>query len=643
MRDRLAAGAPLTTGRELVSAPSTLAQRTTLLPPRFGTSAITATGWGWLPLLSVTAASGLLLIALGYTFSRNGMPLAELLFWLGLIALSAPIAARLLTSGATRGERIGLVLVLGLALYGVKVLHDPLYFTFSDEFAQWRNVTEILTTGHLFNPNPLLPVTAFYPGLQTVTSTVSSVTGLPIFESGVVVLGAGRLVLLLGLFLFVEQASASPRLAGIATLIYMANPNFVYFGGQVAYESLALPFAMLALFLVVRRQSAAPSARVGLTLAALMAVGATVVTHHLTSIALAGLLVLWTVAAFVVRSRRDRGIGPGGIALMTCVAAIAWSLYVASAMVGYLAPVLGNAIGEFFELISGEGGGRQFFVSGGGQAAPAWEQLTGFGAVGLILLALPFGWYQIVRHHRRAVLFVALGVASLAYPGALGLRLTAAGAETSNRSSEFLFLPIGFVLATAVVGLWLRRTVNRPRIALFTALATAIFLGGVIVGWPTWGRLPGPYLVGGDTRAVENQGIEVAEWAREHLGPGNRFVSDRTNRLLLGTYGQQRPVTGYGDLIDTKALIFRSTIGETERGIVRNGRVRYLLIDRRLSEGLPAAGIYVERGELRDIGRHTEPLELSRLAKYDSMEGVDRIFDSGDIQIYDVRSLAGGS
>ena len=53
---------------------------------------------GWLPALSVTTALGLLIIATGFTFSRNGVSWAESLFWLGLIVIYAPIVMRLLSA-----------------------------------------------------------------------------------------------------------------------------------------------------------------------------------------------------------------------------------------------------------------------------------------------------------------------------------------------------------------------------------------------------------------------------------------------------------------------------------------------------------------------------------------------------------------
>jgi hypothetical protein len=165
-----------------------------------------------------------------------------------------------------------------------------------------------------------------------------------------------------------------------------------------------------------------------------------------------------------------------------------------------------------------------------------------------------------------------------------------------------------------------------------------VFIGGVIIGWARWARMPGPYLVGADTRSVEPESIEVARWSLEVLGPGNRTVSDRTNRSLLGTYGLQRPVTGYGDLVDTKSLILSPRLGPAEQEVALEGNVRYVYIDRRLSTALPLSGIYIERGELTAVGIWRVPLAADRLAKFDGLPSISRMFDSGDIQIYDIES-----
>ena len=199
--------------------------------------------WGWLPALSLTGAIGLLLVAVADTLSRSAAGQYELLFWAGLLLMIVPIAARLASSEPARRERIGLIILLGLGLYLAKVLHSPYGFTFSDELVHSYNGTRILETGRLFNANSILPVTPLYPGLETITAALASLSGLSIFGAGLVVVGIARLIAMLALFLFYEEVSGSSRLAGIAALLYATNANFLFWSAQFSYESLALPLA----------------------------------------------------------------------------------------------------------------------------------------------------------------------------------------------------------------------------------------------------------------------------------------------------------------------------------------------------------------------------------------------------------------
>jgi len=167
-----------------------------------------------------------------------------------------------------------------------------------------------------------------------------------------------------------------------------------------------------------------------------------------------------------------------------------------------------------------------------------------------------------------------------------------------------------------------------------------LFIGGAIIGWPGWARLPGPYLAAADTRSIERQGLAAAAWARDTLGPDNRLIADRTNRLLMGTFGEQRPVTNYRDQVKVANIFFAPTLGPAEIQLLERGAVRYVVVDRRLSAVLPAAAIYIERGE-PNAGQHQQPIDPAALAKFDELAAVSRVFDSGDIIIYDVGRLSG--
>jgi hypothetical protein len=617
-------------------------------------SAVPSAGpWGRLGELTLAAALGLLLVAVADTLARRDSQYASVLLWLGVVVIFAPAAFRLMSDAPIRRERLALAAVLGLALYLVKVCHSPTAFTFHDELAHLRSAQEIQRSHHLFHENPLLPITAHYPGLEIVTNAVSMLTGLSLFTSGIVILAVARIVLVLALFLLFEQISRSPRLAGVAVMAYMGNPSFLLFDGQFSYESLALPLGLLGA-LATARYARRP--RAGWLVVALLAIAATVTTHHITAYGLVGFLTLWAAL-----SSRKRPTDPMPVLVLVFAATATglWFAFVAPHTVEYLGPVLRHALSDALSLIRGSGGSRQLFTSAG-EVAPAWERALGFAATGLVVLGLPFGLRRLLRGYAGSPLALALGVAALAYPFTLGLRLTAQGAETGARAAEFLFIGVGFALALAASDGWLAGRPTRwtpvkraltwwtrasPGIAgnvgLLTATAavTVVFVGGVIIGWAHYARLPGPYEVAAGPRSIEPESVAAARWTAVVLGPDHRFATDRSNGLLIGTYGDQHPVTAVSDHVGVWRLYFPVRLDPEARRVLIQGRIRYVQVDRRLAGGLPFDGVYFESGE-PGPGDASHPLRGAALEKFDAIPDVSRIFDSGHIRVYDVRELS---
>jgi hypothetical protein len=617
-----------------------------------------AESWGWLPTLSLTSASGLLLLALADSSARLEFEWAPVLMYAGLLALFVPVAARLLSDLPWRRERIGLIVILGLSLYLVSVLRSPIAFTGFDELLHWRTAHDIIQSGHLFSQNSLLPISPLYPGLEIVTSAVIRLTGLPIFEAGILVAGVARLLLVLALFLFFEEIGGSARVGGIATLLYMTNPSFVFFDAQYSYESLALPIGVFGLFLIARRLRRHETHR-GATFASLLILGVIVVVHHLTSFAFVAFLILLAMIKFFTKQSAEDQSGLGWIVVFGIATLVAWLLLIASPVVDYLAPYTIGAVRQMIGLILNEVTVRTLFTDYAGQATPLWERAISFGSVALILLGLPWGLIQIWRRYRGrpvsqargaasltytqvveynkggSVIALALGVASLAYGVTLPLRLIPGLTEVAARSSEFLFLAIAFVLAVGPVQGWLFGVATRKRVAAVTLWAVILFLGGFILGaGPPWARLPGPYLVSADMRSIEPEGIAATNWVLAYLGPGNRVAADRINGLLMGSFGLQRPVTHISDGVDISLLYFSPDFGKAARAILVQGNIRYVVVDHRLSTGLPRLGVYFESGEPNSF-QHKTPIPPAALAKFDQVENVSRVFDSGDIVIYD--------
>jgi hypothetical protein len=79
-------------------------------------------------------------------------------------------------------------------------------------------------------------------------------------------------------------------------------------------------------------------------------------------------------------------------------------------------------------------------------------------------------------------------------------------------------------------------------------------------------------------------------------------------------------------------------VGDAERAILRQGRVHDLVADLRLTTALPELGFYFDPAEPPWSGG--APLPVAAFDKFDRTPGVSRLFDSGDIRIYDVSGLS---
>jgi hypothetical protein len=583
----------------------------------------------------VLASAGLVLVALGDDRARAGTPVGGALFWAGLLVAYLPLALLALAPGTTRRERVAILCVLTLLLSLVKVLQQGGGLTFYDEFAHWRSLLDIQRTGHLFTPNPLLAISPSYPGLESATAAVAAATGLPVAAAADVVVGAARLVLVLALFLFLERVTESPRMAAAGTVVFISNPRFVFFDDQFAYESMALGLAALVLFLEVRR-AAGDAPRIAVWALLAICAAALAVTHHATSYALLGFLVLWLLVAAVLR----RSAPPAGVAALVLAVVGIWLAVAGRPTFAYLVGGLGPPIQEVAALLQHRGGGRHLFQASNGVVQPPWQQALTLASAPLVMAALAVGLVRLWRDHRRQAPLVALALVALAYPASLGLHLVPDGGEIGNRTAEFLFAGLGAVIALTIDRVWPARSWPRARATAVAGWLSVVFSGGVLLGWPPQLILPGGYLVGADSRSVDVVSVAAATWTRGQLGAGNRFAADRTNRNLLGTYGGQDPVSDYNDGVVTAQVFLSPTFDGADLSILRQGHVRYLLVDRRLSTARPLVGVYFEDGEPAPVPAGG-PVPVSWLDKFDAVPGISCLYDSGDIRIYDLRGVLG--
>ena len=608
------------------------------------------------------------MVALGNNAAREETSGAEALFWGGLVVIYAPLAFRLLSASASRAERISLAVLLGVSLFVVKILASPTGFVRFDELGTWRATNDVLQTGHLFSANPLIVSTAGFPGLETVTAAVAQLTGLSIFHSGLIVLGVARTLLLVALFLFLERVTRSARAAGIGVAVYACNPSFLYFDSQFAYESLALPIALGMLLVAVRWSEPAtrlrPSAVNGLVGALAILAATLTVTHHMTSYALLAFLIAWTaLTALADRRARAGGAhlpavpvqpgggpagsrrrflgGPGFPTLLLAGMTIAWFAFVAgSVTIDELGKVVTGAVDSTLGLIFGGSGPKTLFA-GGGQTNTVGARALAVGSVIPLLVLIPIGLRKVWRSPYSNTLWRTLALAAVLYPVSLGMRLTLAGSETSQRASEFVFVGVAF-LAGLVISEWrwpdgwLKR--NATALAL-TAVALVVFLGGFVIGELPATRQPGPFLVGAEDRSISPQGLAAARFAAAELPAHSRILVDRPNGTLMASYGELNPVFGQIHGIPVTRVFFSKTFDRPDRRVIKDDLIDYIVVDRRLTRALPVLGYYFSSEEAGAFSR-TRPISISSLAKFRRVPKLSKIYVNGPITIYDTSGLS---
>jgi hypothetical protein len=592
--------------------------------------------------------------------SRNGQGWADVAYWPSLTSMVLIVIAAQLSAKRTARQRLGLLILLSLALYGAKVLANPIGFTYYDELSHARTALDILQSGHLLHQNPLLSISPYFPGMEIVADAISHLTGISLFASGLLAIGLSRVVLVAALYALFHEASGSHRVAGIATVVYMANPSFLYFDAGFSYESFALPLAVTALAMTLRWMRT-PAGRQTWSLGACLAivVMGLAATHHLTGYLFTAMAFALCGFALALRRWGVASRAPWAITALALASVVVWALTIATPTIEYLQPILAPAVEGVINVAAGkEGAYRAFSAAPTPESvAPLWLKVIAFASIGLILACLPFGltlaWRR--RSNPAALLLIVI---ALLYVPSLALRVAGAGVESANRSSGFIFLGIGFAIALLIVYLLEHRSLpeigwGRLRLAIpprgggkegplfrtgAITLVTVIFVGGVTVFWPPYARLPGPYLAGTDLRAVSQQGIAAARWMRGELGPQNKVLTDRTNGQLVGAYGQQNTVGGEVNELSVARPFTDSTLTRTDLIVLRGKRVAYILVDRRLSDSIPVRGWYFSSSELY-AKPYLKPIPLFKLTKFRHMRGINLIYDGGPIQIYDTREL----
>jgi hypothetical protein len=583
---------------------------------------------GHLAPIVLSTGAGLLLCSVANALSRATLAPALPIYWIGILILAVPIFYRLTSAEASTRERLTLVCLLGLSLYCVKVFRDAPLFTFSDELAHAFNANQIADHHHLFRDNPILSATPYYPGLEGAASALMKLTGVSVFTAGVLLIGVARLLLVASLFLIFQRVSGSARAGGLGVAIYAGNFNFLFWGAQFSYESLALPLLLMVMMGLAEGEAAPKQALRTWGAPVVLAMMAIVVTHHLTSYAMAALLVGLSLAYWYVH-RTWRPPNPWPFAVFGILLAALWLFVVASSTVGYLSPVLSDAVNAIGNTIGGEDKPRGLFQAGSTSVAPTplGARAVALLAVALLLAGLPFGLRVLWSKYRREPFALLFGLAAVAFFATLALRLAPAAWETANRASEFLFIGLAFVLACACVEAlrrWPQDWRIRPLIAAGIGL---VLVGGAISGWPWDSQLARPLRISNDGATISSPPLALAEWAEEL--PDGRFAASTADAGLLLVPGGKIALAGSSP--DIEDVLDEEQLAGWMVPLLRRNDIRYIAVDRREVSSDSLRGYYFSR---RDREEELRPPSVS--AKFNEVPGISRVYTNGPITVFDL-------
>ncbi len=578
--------------------------------------------------IAVTAALGLMLVAAAFTASRMGHASAswpDRCYWLGQAMIVGPAALALVSRRLTEAGTVAILLTVTVAEYLAKVCYSPLLFSYPDEMEHWRSTVNLLHSGRLFGVNYVLPISPHYPGLEEVTASLASITGLSVYDAGLIVASAAHVLFIGLLYLIFRRMSGSWWIAGLAALIYCSNPNLTEFDSMFAYQTLAVAFLAVTV-LAAWHVTAGRERRAGWMAVAVIGLLATVITHHVTSYVLAATLALVAVACACAR-QRSAAVRAAVLAAVATGAVVCWLRLAAPQTMSYLMPEAQSLLANVRGLLDG---GHSAAPSA--SAGPPGDVLLSGLTVLVLSAILPVGFWYVWRRFRSNPWTVAMAVGAACWYGVVVVRLVAAdGSELAGRASTFVFIPLGYIAALAVAQFGRPGRSRRWLISgLLPAIVVLVLLNGMANGWPPyWERLPGPYQVAGFERSVEPAEIDTAQWALRTLGPGNRFAADFGSYTVLGSYGDQNPV------LNDAFLYTSPRFSKAAAQQVQAAAIRYVLVDLRMARELPASGQYFP-GLDPGAGHYTHPLSIAGLVKFSRIRGVSRIYDSGDIVIYDL-------
>jgi hypothetical protein len=620
-----------------IAAPAPTSQAVAVSSPVESTEAALRRG-----IIQRIAGSVVLLIGFGllgqaYT-SPAGGPAAYALYWSGLGACFVGTVVIGISRGARPHHHMAALAALGLGMYLPSYLRNPAYPLFQDELFHIQTLQLMLDYGTTHVPITNFPIAGAYPGLELVGLAVMSASGLSLDVVVRIIPIAIHMAIPLVAYFALTSTGLRSAHAFFGALVYMANWGYYWFHSTFSYESLgALLFLMIVGF-GVRLTQPNRRAWVATTLVALLTGVAIVITHHISGAITIGVLLTFAAAfKLKVSGRRSPLLD---LALFCLVVWIGWLVYQAGTTILYLGGNFVDRITNLLALFQGNSNStRSLFWN---SASPLPEQFVAYLYPVIALMLISLGLYQqgvpVLRSWRSSrTLDISAARLALAVVGPLLWLATAPGvltrtADVVYRSWSFLFLGVA-LFATLGVRPWLidRSRWSTLRTATVYGVVGLLLGGAVILSGNQAGRFRTTevHSSAGPEDFTEDM-VSAARWLGTDAGRFHFVIGDATSAVGFAVWGMQKTNQGVWP-------IYYTTDPQLAQTYANDMRAEYITVDMRDARYLPRYGFYFDSFEFLDLRRAVslgQLLPLEDLAKFDQMPALRRIYDNGDIVVY---------
>ena len=633
---------PPVSGRAVVWAPAPQAEEFT---PRQSRAEDTERQPFWKPNLAgiswLTIGFGLCVDGLLVTIAPTHQGYGLALFWVAIIVPFAVFATILMAAQPSPRLRIFLISAIGLYPSIMYRLSSPLVLGGYDEHLHEQELLNLLRGSGLFASNPMLAVGPNYPGLEVFTGALIRLSGVPVILGESLVVLLCRLLLVLTIYHAALTISPERRVASLAVIFYAVSPQFYFFNSQFAYQTMSLTLGLAGLFLLRRAQLADNTVTARrFSVAAILALLGTVVTHHLTSWIVLAFLVFWTL----ITPSGKRKILFRAASIMA-VAVAGWTVLIWQGLADYLGPIFSADLAQFNAFIAGTSKRNVFGDAGGTGVTPLWERaVLILYALICTFMAVMVAWILIKKAFRtRDRILGLLAILCLASPITLATHFVPSAASLGDRASTFFFLPLALSSSLVVMRdprvmqymTHRRRRTSLPVSALI-AVTSIAYIGGVMLGsGPDWQKIPGHYLVSADPRTQDPDTLAAVQWAAKNLPPGSPIVADRVPADLLASQARLFPVTEPVSVLEPASIYFSTKWTSTQDNIIDALQIRYIYVDTRLQNSLPHVGFYFYNGESLRPRR----ISAQSLTKFTAVHKLKLVYHNEFVRIYDTGSL----